>query len=74
MTVVAETFVFRGSSNLAEASYDPEVEDLTIDFVSGDSYLYRNVPVSVYKALCASPSPGSYFWRQIRGSYSYEQQ
>lgn len=71
--MVAETFVFRGSSNLAEASYDPGVENLTITFASGDSYLYFNVPPSVYRALTQASSAGQY-WNRQKGSYSYEKQ
>ncbi len=72
--MVAETFVFRGSSNLAEASYDPEVENLDITFQSGDRYTYFNVPAAVYRSLTLAPSAGQYFHRQIKGVYSYEQQ
>ncbi len=74
MTAVAETFVFRGSSNLASASYDPEVENLQIEFVSGDSYTYFNVPPAIYRALTLAASAGQYFHRHIKGAFSYEQQ
>jgi hypothetical protein len=72
VTMVAETCQFPSSSNLASASYEPDVEDLTIEFQSGDSYVYRNVPVSVYRGLCQASSAGSYFHRQIKGRYMYE--
>ena len=74
MTAVVETFVFRGSSNLSAATYDPEVENLTIDFQSGDTYTYFNVPPAVYRALTLSPSAGQYFWRHIKGVFNYERQ
>lgn len=41
MSVVAETTNFPGSSNLASATYDPEVENLVIEFQSGLSYTDR---------------------------------
>lgn len=72
--MVAETFVFRGSSNLAEASYDPQVENLTIKFQDGSDYLYFNVEPSTYRSLTLAASPGQYFHRQIKGRYSYEAQ
>ena len=72
MSVVAETTNFPGSSNLASATYDPDVEDLTITFQSGDSYIYRNVPPSVYRGLQSAPSAGSYLHRQIKGRFQYE--
>jgi len=73
MTMVQETFVFRGSSNLQDATYDPDVENLTITFQSGDSYLYFNVPPSVYRALTQASSAGQY-WNRQKGAYSYEKQ
>lgn len=72
MTVVAETFIFRGSSNLAEATYDPDVENLDITFQDGSEYVFYNVPVSKYKALTQAPSAGSYFHRHIEGQHGYE--
>ena len=72
MTVVTETTDFPGSSNLSSATYDPEVENLTITFQSGESYLYMNVPASVYRGLQNAGSAGSYFHRQIKSRYSYE--
>ena len=72
MTVVAETVEFPGSSNLASASYDPDVENLTVTFQSGDVYTYYNVPASVYRGLTLASSAGSYFYRSIRQRYAYE--
>jgi ABC-type uncharacterized transport system substrate-binding protein len=74
MTVVAETFIPRNSSNIAEVSYEPDVENLTITFQSGDVYLYFNVPPHEYRGLCAAGSVGQYFHRNIKSRYSYEQQ
>lgn len=74
MTMVQETFVFRGSSNLQDATYDPDVENLTITFQDGNPYVYFNVPVSVYRGLTQASSAGQYFHRQIKGRYSYEAQ
>lgn len=72
MTVVAETFVFPGSSNLAQAEYDPSVENLDIEFQDGSVYTYFNVPNAKYRSLCLAPSPGSYFHRHIKGQHGYE--
>lgn len=72
MTVVAETFVFRNSSNLAEASYDPDVENLDIVFTDGSAYTYFNVPAQTYRSLTLSGSPGQFFWRHIRSRFPYE--
>ncbi len=72
VTTVAETFIFRGSSRLSEASYEPDVEDLTLTFQDDSQYLYRNVPNQVYRGLCSAGSPGQYFDRQIKGRFGYE--
>lgn len=73
MTNVTETFRFRSSSQLSEATYDPAEQSLTVDFASGHRYRYEGVPLEAYKALCKAPSPGSHFHRFIRSSYGYEQ-
>ena len=73
MTTVAETTEFPGSSNLSSASYDPDTDTLTIEFQSGSSYQYLNVPPSIYRGLQSAPSAGSYFYRQIKGRFAYEQ-
>jgi hypothetical protein len=72
--MVAETFVFRSSSNLADATYDPDEQTLTITFQSGDVYQYQNVPTETYRGLTHASSAGQYFHRQIKDRYSFEQQ
>ena len=72
VTFVTETFIFRGSSNLAQASYDPETQELIIAFQSGDEYSYSNVPVETYRGLTHASSAGAYFHRQIKGRYADE--
>lgn len=74
MTVVAETFIPRASTNIAAVSYDPDAQTLTVTFVSGDVYEYADVPDSVYRGFTAAGSAGKYFFRNVRGVYSYEQQ
>ena len=73
MTMVAETFIFRSSSNLSSASYDPDEQTLTIEFQSGDAYTYSDVPVETYRGLTLASSPGQYFHRQIKSRYNFEQ-
>lgn len=68
-----ETHLFAASSNVSQAEYDDESEDLTIEFQSGDRYLYRNVPKAIFRRLQHAPSAGQFFYRQIRNVYQYEQ-
>lgn len=73
MTVVTETFVFRGSSMLDSATYDPELQQLTLTFsTNGDTYQYNGVPESIYRGLTLAASPGSYFYRHIKNLYGYD--
>lgn len=75
MSVVAETTNFPGSSNLTAATYDPDREQLTIDFRSGRSYVYYGVEPDVYLGLQrAGADAGNYFIRHIRsGAYDYDE-
>lgn len=73
MTVVAETTQF-ASSNLSEASYDPDTQELRITFNDGRTYSYSSVPASIYTGLQRAPSAGSYFHRQIKGRFAYEEE
>jgi len=72
-TTVKETFVFRGSSHLEEATYDPTEQTLEITFKSGDVYVYDNVPPETYSGLTRAGSAGQFFHRQIRDVFSYGQ-
>jgi hypothetical protein len=66
---VKETFI-PSSSNLSEVSYNSETQEMVITFKTGNQYSYRNVPQSVYMSLQRAPSPGSYFYKNIRSSYA----
>jgi lysyl-tRNA synthetase class 2 len=73
-TTVVETFRPRGSSHIDEATYNPDTEELSITFTSGDTYTYSNVPAETYSGLTRAGSAGQYFHRQIKGQFDYEQQ
>ncbi len=73
-TTVAESFIPRSSSNVAQADYDPDTETLTITFTDYSVYDYFNVPQAVYSGLTAAGSVGSYVARQIKGRYAYDRQ
>lgn len=68
--MAVETFDFPGSSNLLGGSYDDATEELTIEFVSGETYAYRNVPQGIVAGLRSSGSAGQYFHRQIRNRFA----
>lgn len=72
MTVVAETFVPPSSSHIASISYEPEVENLNVEFVDGSTYTYFSVPVAVYRNWCADGGSGTYFHRNVKSRFSFE--
>ena len=58
------------SSMLVRATYDPDTGTLYLQFASGQTYTYDDVPVSVYTALLEADSPGQYYHANIKGTYS----
>ena len=59
------------SSMLRSVGYDRTERVLEAEFTSGRVYRYLEVPPSVYRALMAAESKGSYFGDCIIGCYSY---
>jgi hypothetical protein len=60
---------FQGSTALASARYNPEIEQLDVAFTSGRTYTHERVPPSVYEALVAASSPGRFYVQNIKGTY-----
>lgn len=54
------------SSQIAAVGYDAPSQTLAIQFKSGGTYYYANVPAALYKQLVTAPSIGSFFYRQIK--------
>lgn len=69
---MAETFEPIGSSHIQSVEYDPDSEDMTVTFQSGDRYMYRNVPVGIYQRWQTAGSAGEYFQRMVKGRFAYE--
>jgi lysyl-tRNA synthetase, class II len=67
-----ETFIPK-STNLSEVTYDSDAQEMEITFQDGASYLYHNVPVGVFIGIQHAPSPGKYFYQNIRNYYAYEE-
>ena len=57
------------SGHMAGADYDEETAALTIQFVNGAVYRYRQVPPYIADTLFQSSSPGTYFHDKIKGAY-----
>lgn len=65
------TLVPVASSNIAAVGYDAASQTLTIEFRSGGTYEFYDVPEPVHQGLMQSGSLGTYFQSQIRGRYRY---
>jgi hypothetical protein len=58
------------SSNIAAVGYDEQAGELTVEFHSGQTYVYDGISPETYRALLQAPSIGSFFYANIRsGSY-----
>ena len=60
------------STVIASLEYDPTDRRLTIGYVSGQVYCYKDVPETVYKDLKASRIKGRYLRFFIKGKYAVE--
>ncbi len=60
------------SSHVSTAQYDKENSLLIVEFVSGDSYQYFDVPEFVYLQFIQAVSPGQFFADNIRYQYRYQ--
>lgn len=59
------------SSNIQAVGYDQDKEVLVIDFNSGTTYEYKNVPFDIFQGLMDADSVGSYFHKNVRTTYEY---
>lgn len=57
------------SSAIASVGYNPEREELEVEFRSGSVYRYFDVPQEIYEDLLQAPSKGRFFASFIRGQY-----
>ncbi|GEO08208.1 KTSC domain-containing protein [Segetibacter aerophilus] len=60
------------STVILKSSYSAETKTLTITFVSGLVYNYKDVPEETYRAMITSGSKGIYFNNHIKGKYAFE--
>lgn len=59
------------SATLKSAAYDSTIQRLTITFNNGSQYYYAGVPQDVATELFTAQSAGKYFYRHIKGQYTY---
>jgi len=61
------------SSVISSYTYDEEQRILTITFLSGKIYAYKNVPKQVYVNMRGYTSKGRYLNLFIKGLYEFEE-
>ena len=61
------------SSNIAAIGYDIASEKLRIEFNSGTTYEYANVPFDEYTDLLNADSVGKQFNQCVKNNYSFTQ-
>jgi lysyl-tRNA synthetase class 2 len=57
------------SSVIRKHYYEPDTRELTVTFVTGRVYLYKDVPADMYAEFCDAPSRGAFFNQHIRDVY-----
>ena len=59
------------SSNIKAVGYDAENRRMVVEFLSGGTYRYDDVPPSVFVGLISDDSPGGFFAREVKGKYPF---
>lgn len=59
------------STNIASVGYESESETLEIEFLTGSTYQYFDVPQQVFEGLKTASSPGQYFAQHVKGVFRY---
>ena len=59
------------SSNINAVGFDEEAEAMLVEFNSGDTYQYEQVPEQVFRDLMDAKSIGSFFHTHVRGVYDF---
>lgn len=59
------------SSTLERVAYDPSSMTMIIEFNSGTTYQYFDVPEHVFNELLTAASPGQYLAQNIKSLYRY---
>ena len=57
------------SSNVKSVGYDEDNRNIHVELISGEKYLYKEVPKRIFKDLLVATSIGSYINRYLKGSY-----
>lgn len=56
------------SSNLKSIGYDAGAREVHVEFHSGATWIYEDIPPELYEKLRQHESPGSFFHRNIKAT------
>ena len=59
------------SSSIAAIGYNPAERALWVQFVTGRTYRYHDVPRETYEEFLRAESKGRYFNREIRDAFAF---
>lgn len=60
------------STNIVKTTYDTETKKLVVEFVTGLTYEYDEVPHQLYTQFRLAESQGKFFSSKIARSYKYK--
>jgi KTSC domain len=60
------------SDCVADITYNPETQEMIVDFQQRGTYSYSGVPIDEYTNFQLSGSQGKYFNTYIRNRYAFE--
>ncbi|GBL10943.1 lysine-tRNA ligase [Microcystis aeruginosa Sj] len=72
--VIAFPLLKSQSTAIKSFDYDEDKKILKVEFNHGGIYLYRDLPLAVYKDFQSAPSKGQFFVGQIRDKYSFDKE
>lgn len=68
----AVTMELVASSNIAAVGYDDAQRYLYVEFTSGETYRFFDVPPNVHAALVGAESVGKYFSANVKNAYQWD--
>lgn len=59
------------SSQVKAHGYDPQTKTLAVQFKSGGTYHYHDVPATTYAAMKEAKSVGSFIGKSVKGAHKF---
>lgn len=59
------------SSNIARFAYDDQAQVLAVEFKTGGTYNYYEIPEIIFNQMQSAPSKGQFLAQTVKGFYRY---